>query len=308
MRLEQLEYLVAVANDHSMHTASHNLHVSQQNISKAIRQLEDELHTQLFDRTNRGVQLTTDGQKVYTYALNITNQINALRQEFCPSPHAAALTGNITIYLSSGLPHFIDTPLKLLCSQYPALSPILIERDSFDLLNELPQILPEIAIIQLTRQKLLANDLLRSHYHLYLIAEEAIHVYMSPAAKYANAKSISLKTLSTMPLCINTDSPNKLPIYVQTLYDLNVPLNIKFITNTNFSLLNYVQNDLAYGLSTASTFKTIPQHLNFRTVPLKEKVFIAWALLTLRQELSPQSQAFIDIFKTTYCDTLQQLY
>ena len=157
MRLEQLEYLVAVANDHSMHTASHNLHVSQQNISKAIRQLEDELHTQLFDRTNRGVQLTTDGQKVYTYALNITNQINALRQEFCPSPHAAALTGNITIYLSSGLPHFIDTPLKLLCSQYPALSPILIERDSFDLLNELPQILPEIAIIQLTRQKLLAN-------------------------------------------------------------------------------------------------------------------------------------------------------
>lgn len=308
MRLEQLEYLVAVANDRSMHLASHHLHVSQQNISKAIKQLEDELHTRLFDRTNRGVQLTADGEKVYTYAVNIMHQINALKQEFCALAQADALAGNITIYLGSGLSHFIDSPLKLLCAEYPALNPILIERDSFDLLNELPQTLPEIAIIQLPRQKLLTHELLRSHYHLYLIAEEAIHVYMSPAAKYANAQSISLKTLSTLPLCINTDSPNKLPIYVQTLYDLNVPLNIKFITNTNFSLLNYVQNDLAYGLSTASTFKTIPKHLNFRTVPLKEKVMVACALLTLRQTLSPQSQAFIDIFKTTYCDTLQQLY
>ena len=132
---------------------------------------------------------------------------------------------------------------------------------------------------------------------------------MSPHSKYANAKSISLKTLSTLPLCINTDFPDKLPIYVQTLHDLKVPLNIKFITNTNYSMLDYIQNDLAYGLITDSTAKTIPQHLNFRTIPLKERVLVACAFLTRRQgELSPQGQAFIDVFKTTYCDTLQQLY
>ena len=309
MRLEQLEYLVAVANDHSMHTASHNLHVSQQNISKAIRQLEDELHAQLFDRTNRGVHLTAEGQKVYTYAVSIMNQVNALKQEFCPSPLTAVLKGNITIYLASGLSHFIDSPLKLLCAQYPAVNPILIERDSFDLLNELPQSIPEIALIQLTRQKLLTHDFLRSHYHLHLIAEEPLQVYMSPSAKFANAKTLSLKTLSTLPLCINTDFPDRLPIYVQILHDLKVPLNIKFITNTNYSMLNYIHNDLAYGLMTASTAKTIPQHFNFRIVPLKEKVMVACAFLTRHQgELSLQGQAFIDVFKTTYWDTLQQLY
>ena len=43
MRLEQLHYLLVTANYHSMHKASEILHVSQQNISKAIRDLEKEL-------------------------------------------------------------------------------------------------------------------------------------------------------------------------------------------------------------------------------------------------------------------------
>ena len=48
MRLEQLHYLLVTANCHSMHKASEILHVSQQNISKAIRDLEKEFHLKLF--------------------------------------------------------------------------------------------------------------------------------------------------------------------------------------------------------------------------------------------------------------------
>lgn len=309
MRLEQLEYLIAVANTRSMHIASHNLHVSQQNISKAMRQLEDELHTQIFDRTNRGVTLTADGQKILEYALHIMNQVNALKQEFAPSPQQHALSGSLSIYLTNGLSHFIDSSLKQLCTQYPAITPILVERDSFPLLDELPTLIPEIALIQFPRQRLLENAFIREHYHLHLISEDPIQVYMSPTAKYANAKSISLKTLSTLPLCINTDSPDKLPIYVQVLHDLPLPLNIRFITNTNFSMLDYIQNGLAYGLLTASTAKILSPHSNFRFVPLQEKIMVACVLLTLRDEakLTPPSQAFITIFKSTYRDSLKQL-
>ena len=43
MRLEQLEYIVAVIESESISLAARKLHTSQQNISRAIRQLEDEL-------------------------------------------------------------------------------------------------------------------------------------------------------------------------------------------------------------------------------------------------------------------------
>lgn len=42
MRLEQLQYLKITANCHSMRKASELLHISQQNISKAICNLEEE--------------------------------------------------------------------------------------------------------------------------------------------------------------------------------------------------------------------------------------------------------------------------
>ncbi len=63
MRLEQLHYLLVTANCHSMHKASDILHVSQQNISKAIRDLEKELAVLLFDRTTSGLYLTLEGEK-----------------------------------------------------------------------------------------------------------------------------------------------------------------------------------------------------------------------------------------------------
>ena len=309
MRLEQLEYLISVANNHSMHTASNLLHVSQQNISKAIKQLEDELGTKIFDRTNRGVKLTDDGQKIYAYASSIINQIKDMKKEFCPASPDSTFSGSLTLYHANGLTFLIDSPFKLFCGQYPHISPILIERDSVALFNELPELLPEIALLQSTRQQLLEQPFLQEHYHLYLIAEEPLQVYMSPTAKYANAKSISLKTLSTLPLCLNTDSPNKLPIYAHILSSLHIPLNIKFITNTNSALINYIQNDMAYGLLTASTAKTLPQHITPRIVPLREKILVASAFLTRREDaLSPPARAFIDVFKTTYRDSLQQLF
>ena len=49
MRLEQLQYLDELDRTHSMSLASDILFVSQQNISKAIRSLEEELGVQLLN-------------------------------------------------------------------------------------------------------------------------------------------------------------------------------------------------------------------------------------------------------------------
>ena len=55
MRLEQFEFILEVASKKSMQKAADNLHTSIQNVSKLIKQLEDELHVQLFVRNKYGV-------------------------------------------------------------------------------------------------------------------------------------------------------------------------------------------------------------------------------------------------------------
>ena len=54
---------LAVAQTKSLSAASKRLFISQPAISKAIKQLENELGTALFFRSSKGVQLTDDGHQ-----------------------------------------------------------------------------------------------------------------------------------------------------------------------------------------------------------------------------------------------------
>lgn len=64
MDLHQLNTFVAVARERSITRASEQLHLSQPAVSAQIKALEDELGLLLFERTPRGMNLTSDGERI----------------------------------------------------------------------------------------------------------------------------------------------------------------------------------------------------------------------------------------------------
>lgn len=68
---------LTVAQTNNLSEASKRLFISQPAVSKAIRQLEDELDTTLFYRNSRGVSLTDDGELLYSHILTAFNEISA---------------------------------------------------------------------------------------------------------------------------------------------------------------------------------------------------------------------------------------
>lgn len=81
MRLEQLKCLVDVAQTGSISGTAQRLFVTQQAVSKSIRQLEQELGVELLVRTNTGVQLTSMGQKALAFAQSVLDGEQTLREE-----------------------------------------------------------------------------------------------------------------------------------------------------------------------------------------------------------------------------------
>ena len=68
MRIDQLIYLIEISHSRSLNLAADALHISTQALSASIKNLENELGTEILHRTNRGVSLTDDGQRVLHYA------------------------------------------------------------------------------------------------------------------------------------------------------------------------------------------------------------------------------------------------
>jgi DNA-binding transcriptional LysR family regulator len=90
--LRSLRYFVAVADERHVGRAASRLHMTQPPLSRAIRQLEDELGAALFDRTPKGVTLTPAGTALYGEADALLKQADRIRGRVTAAAGAAHLT------------------------------------------------------------------------------------------------------------------------------------------------------------------------------------------------------------------------
>ncbi len=82
MTLQQLRYIIAVAECGSITSAAQKLLVAQPSLSKAIAELEKEMGIIVFDRNNRGVYLSDEGAKFLSYARQVIEQADLLEQQY----------------------------------------------------------------------------------------------------------------------------------------------------------------------------------------------------------------------------------
>jgi LysR family transcriptional regulator, nitrogen assimilation regulatory protein len=80
MELQQLERFLLIAENDSISRASSVLGIGQPALSRQIKELEDEIGTQLFYRHGRGIRLTEAGK---TFRSTISPLIKKLAKSDC---------------------------------------------------------------------------------------------------------------------------------------------------------------------------------------------------------------------------------
>lgn len=81
MRLEQLQYFISVAKTRSINKTSLEFFTTHQGVSKAIRQLEDEMGAALFTRSPKGMELTAEGALLLPEAEECVRRLHSVQLE-----------------------------------------------------------------------------------------------------------------------------------------------------------------------------------------------------------------------------------
>ncbi|MGN0307950.1 MAG: LysR family transcriptional regulator [Lachnospiraceae bacterium] len=82
MTLQQLRYAVTIADCKSMNKAATELYITQPSLSNTIKDLEEEIHIRLFERSNRGIIITPEGEEFLGYARQMLDHYRLIEERF----------------------------------------------------------------------------------------------------------------------------------------------------------------------------------------------------------------------------------
>ena len=112
MHTTQLKYALEIEKTGSITAAAQNLYLSQPNLTKAIRLLEDEVNIQIFRRTPKGMVPTREGKEFLSNARVIYEQISNFDAKYTSNRTGGV---NMTMcipratYLSLAITDFLNT-------------------------------------------------------------------------------------------------------------------------------------------------------------------------------------------------------
>ena len=82
MTLQQLRYAVAIADHKSMNKAAAELFITQPSLSNTIKDLENEIHIEIFIRSNRGIVITPEGEEFLGYARQMLDHYRLIEERY----------------------------------------------------------------------------------------------------------------------------------------------------------------------------------------------------------------------------------
>jgi LysR family transcriptional activator of nhaA len=128
LNFKHLRYFWAVAANGSIARAANILHLTPQTISGQLRELEEQLDVQLFEKSGRNLVLTDSGRMVFSYADEMFRLSNELQDVLRGHIPGAALTLNVGVAMV--VPKLLayrllepvlamEEPVRLVCQEAP---------------------------------------------------------------------------------------------------------------------------------------------------------------------------------------------
>src|SRR5215472_552015 len=195
MELRHLRYFVAVAEEENVSKAALKLHVSQPGISRQIRDLEDEIGFQLFERSAKSIKLTRAGQKFLAEAKAVLQRADDAVK--AARTIATGQQGELHIgYAPSPTSRFLPPALRAFQSESPGVRVKLHDLSTEEMLTGLRESKLQIAFLVKPTTRMLRGV------HFEEVLRDPICLAVAPAHPLARRRTVSMAEVAREPLAV----------------------------------------------------------------------------------------------------------
>lgn len=198
MKLQQLRYVVKVAECGSITEASRRLFVSQPSITASIRDLENEMGVHIFERTNKGVIVSEEGETFLGYARQVLDQADLLEGKYKGTSEQVPHFSVSCQHYSFAVNAFVDVIREYDAARYDFT---LREEQTHEIIEDVAHMKSELGILYLSEHN-------REVIERMLAANELVfeglfcatpHVFVCADHPLADHASVTLEDLEDYP-------------------------------------------------------------------------------------------------------------
>lgn len=198
MTLQQLKYVIEVANRGSINEAAKRLFISQPSLSNAIKDLEEEMQLAIFERSNKGISLSKEGIEFLSYARQVVEQAELLESRYLnakPSPQHFSVS---TQHYAFAVNAFVSLVREYGQDEYELA---LRETKTYEIIEDVKNLRSEIGILYLNEfNGKVINKLLKTanlQFNSLLTAKP--HIFISIKNPLAKQSIVTIDQLQNYP-------------------------------------------------------------------------------------------------------------
>lgn len=267
MTFQQIKYVIGVADSGSFNKAAEKLYVSQPSLTVAIRELEEELKIQIFNRNGRGVTLTADGQEFIASARELYLNYESLMEKYDESGVIKKKFGISTQHYSFAVQSFVRMVQKINTNEYELA---IKETKTREVIDDVANLNSEIGILYLSdfNRKVILQNLTAKNLEFHHLIDCKAYVYIWSGHPLAKKTEISYEDLQDYPCLTFEQGSESLYFYSEEILT-EKEYNRTIKTNDRATMLNLMRGLNGYTLCCG----IICEELNgadYIAVPFKE--------------------------------------
>lgn len=198
MTLQQLKYIVTVAETRNITEAAKQLFISQPSLTNAIRELEKEMQVTIFNRTNKGVIISNEGETFLSYARQVLEQVGLLEEKFLnvkeQRPHFSVSCQHYSFAVNA----FVDVIQEFDANQYDFT---LRETQTYEIIEDVSRLKSEIGILYVSskNEEIIMKLIKQNDLKFEELFTAKPHVFISSKHPLADKRAITLGDLEEYP-------------------------------------------------------------------------------------------------------------